>query len=90
MVIEGFPLEDHKTKGLVKALQGLGIAEERRALIIDQPGNRNLRLSSRNLPGVTQVETGRVHIYDLLKHERLLFSKAAIVELEKILVPEAH
>jgi large subunit ribosomal protein L4 len=85
LVIEALSLADHRTKGLAGVLGVLGITGDRRALIVDQPGNHNLRLSSRNLSRVTQVESGRVNIVDLLGHERLLFSRAAIVELDKML-----
>ncbi len=82
-VLEAYALASHKTKGLAKALEGLGVLDKGRALIVEVNGDRNLRLAARNLPRVTQVDMGRVNVYDLLKHQQLLFSKSAILELDK-------
>src|SRR5439155_25913044 len=50
-VVENFELAESKTSGFRKALDSLGV--EKTALLVDgAKDNRNLELSSRNIPGV--------------------------------------
>jgi large subunit ribosomal protein L4 len=81
VVIESFELTSHKTKDFATTLEALGL--DRQTLIVDSVENRNLALSSRNLPGVTLVSAGSVNVYDLLTHEHLALSKEAAGLLDK-------
>jgi large subunit ribosomal protein L4 len=78
-IVDAFELGDHKTKGFVGALATLG--HERKTLVVEAEGNRNLELSSRNLGSVTLARGTDVNIYDVLSHDRLIFSRAAIEAL---------
>jgi large subunit ribosomal protein L4 len=78
-VVDAFELESHKTKLFAGALATLG--HERKTLIVDAAGNRNLSLSSRNLPSVSLSNGSELNIYDVLSHDRLIFSRAAIEAL---------
>jgi large subunit ribosomal protein L4 len=81
VVVENFELESHKTRDFAATLESLGL--DRQTLIVDSGENRNLALSSRNLPGVTLVSAGAVNVYDLLTHEHLALSKEAAGLLDK-------
>ena len=78
-VVEGFELSDHKTKAVVGLLSALG--HERKTLVVEAPGNRNLELSTRNVPHVKITHGAEVNIYDVLSHDRLIFSRAALTAL---------
>jgi large subunit ribosomal protein L4 len=78
-VVDAFEFEDHKTKAFVGALATLG--HERKTLVVEAAGNRNLELSSRNVPSVTLARGNEVNIYDVLSHDRLIFTRAAIEAL---------
>jgi len=78
-VVDGFALDSHKTKAFASVLTGLG--HERKTLLVDGGDNRNLLLSSRNLPSVTLSSGAMLNIHDVLAHDRLIFSKAAIEAL---------
>lgn len=82
-VVEDFSLESHKTRDLRKILAGIGAVGK--VLVVDSGENRNLQLSSRNLPNVKLVPGSGVNIYDVVRHERLLFSKKAILEVQEVL-----
>jgi large subunit ribosomal protein L4 len=82
-VVESFQLEDHKTKGLKKALETFG--PESKVLLVDSNPDRNLQLSSRNLPGVKLVAGQSVNIQDVVNHELLIFSKEAILQVQEVL-----
>jgi large subunit ribosomal protein L4 len=78
-VVDGFELEGHKTQALVATLGALG--HERKTLVVEGGENRNLLLSSRNLQAVTLADGRNLNIYDVLSHDRLIFSRAAIEAL---------
>lgn len=82
IVVESFQLPDHKTKTMSKVLGSLGI--EKKALLVDVQENRNLTLSSRNIPGVKRVGLG-VNVYDLLLHDKIVISREAVVQLQDVL-----
>src|SRR6266436_2154761 len=63
-VVQDFSLTDHKTKGMRAVLSQLEIAKT--VLLVDSGENKNLALGSRNLEGVTLVETKDVTVYNLL------------------------
>jgi large subunit ribosomal protein L4 len=82
-VVDSFSLESHKTgdfRKVLKALCGPG-----KVLIVESAGNRNLELSSRNLPDVKLVPGNGVNIRDILSHQVLLFSKDAILQVQEVL-----
>ncbi len=83
VVVETLSLDTHKTKDLVTALNGMGL--DRKVLLVDSLDNRNLILAARNLPHVDHTNSFGVNIYNLLAHEQVVFSRAAIAEIEKIL-----
>ncbi len=82
-VVDALQVESHKTKDLKKVLEGLGAG--RKVLLVDSNPNRNLALSSRNLPGVKLVPGTGVNINDVVNHERLIFSKEAILQVQGVL-----
>jgi large subunit ribosomal protein L4 len=82
-VLDGFPLPSHKTKDFRKILDKLEL--KRKLLIVENEGNENLTRSSGNLAQVKLVSSREVTVYDLLNHERVLFSKASILKLQEAL-----
>jgi large subunit ribosomal protein L4 len=82
-VVDAFQLESLKTKDLQRALNGFGAG--RKILLVDSSENRNLALSSRNLPRVKLVPGQGINIRDLVNHELLIFSKEAILQVQEVL-----
>jgi large subunit ribosomal protein L4 len=87
IVVDAWALESHKTKAFRQALDKLD-SDTRTMLLVDQGGNRNLELASRNLEGVKLVQPGALQPYDLLRHDRLVISKDAAVRLGTSLGPK--
>jgi large subunit ribosomal protein L4 len=86
VVIEGWSLDKPKTKEFAASLTGLGL--EGKTLIVDSFDNENLFLSARNLQRAKVVNSSGLNIYDLLYHEKLVLSQAAVAELEQLLGPK--
>jgi large subunit ribosomal protein L4 len=81
MVVEGFELGEAKTNTFRKTLGKLGIGKT--ALLVDgAKENRNLHLSSRNIPGVELVPGSQVHPYHLLRYETAIFARPALEKLQ--------
>jgi hypothetical protein len=59
-------------------------------LIVDSLGNDNLLLAARNVNRAKVVGTSGLNIYDLLYHEKLVVSRAAVEELAQILDPQSQ
>jgi large subunit ribosomal protein L4 len=82
-VVEGFQLESHKTKDFEKVLKGFGFTGK--VLVVDSGGDRNLSLSSQNLPKVKLVPGTGVNIFDVVNSNALLFSKDSILQVQEVL-----
>ncbi|MBF0369246.1 MAG: 50S ribosomal protein L4 [Magnetococcales bacterium] len=80
VLIEDFGLTDIKTKAMKGILASLGVNGS--ALVVIAEEDRNVQLSARNLPGVTVLREEGVNTYDLLKHEKLVLTEAALQKLE--------
>jgi large subunit ribosomal protein L4 len=86
-VVDSFELKEVKAAQFRKALDALKV--EKTALLVDGGGNRNLELSARNLADVELVAGNAVHPYDLLRHDRVLFSRSALEKLQASLKSSA-
>src|SRR5580765_6729616 len=82
-VVEGWTLGSHKTKEFRRTLSKLDGA--RTILVVQEPGNRNLDLASRNLEGVKVVAPNALQAYDLLRHDRIMLSKETALHLGRAL-----
>jgi large subunit ribosomal protein L4 len=83
IVVEGWSLDKPKTKDFVASLATLAL--EGKTLIVDTFDNENLMLSARNFQRAKVVNSLGLNIYDLLYHEKLVLSQAAVEELEQLL-----
>lgn len=83
IVVDGWQLDTHKTKPFREALGKLN-GDVRTILLVDNDGNRNLELASRNLEGITLSLSRDLQVYDLLKHDRLMLSKDAALRLSEL------
>ncbi len=79
-VVEDFELPEIKAKGLNEVLGKLGITS---GLLIDSKDNEKLKLSARNLVDHQYLPPEGLNVYDILKHEQLVMSKRAVLEIEK-------
>ncbi|MBL8741219.1 MAG: 50S ribosomal protein L4 [Myxococcales bacterium] len=80
IVVDSFDLAEIKTKALVGALNGL--KADKKALVVDSRGNDKLEKSIRNVAAHQFLPPEGVNVYDLLRHDHLVLSKAAAKELE--------
>jgi large subunit ribosomal protein L4 len=80
LVVENLNIGLTKTKEMVKKFEALGL---RSALIIDgEEVNKDFARTVANLPGVDVLPQQGINVYDILRHEHLVLTKAAIENLE--------
>jgi large subunit ribosomal protein L4 len=88
-VVEGWPLESHKTKAFRLAVAKLDKGS-RNTLVVEPRGNRNLDLAGRNLANFIMVQPGELRPYDLLRCDRMFVSRETVLRLSASLEPRAR
>jgi large subunit ribosomal protein L4 len=84
-IVEGFALEEPRTKVMVELLRGLGV--ERTALIVLPAANDVVARSINNVPWAKLVLATNLGLYDLFTHDMLVIAKDALPLLEENLAP---
>lgn len=80
LVVDNFDLGEIKTKKLTGVLATLKTPSG--VLVVDDKSNENLRLSIRNVEDSQFLPPEGVNVYDLLRYQHLVLSKAAVQALE--------
>lgn len=81
IVLEAATAESGKTKALLDQFSKLGLAS---ALVIGGGEvEQNFRLAARNIPNVDVLPIQGINVYDILRRDKLVLTKAAIEALEE-------
>ncbi|WML42580.1 50S ribosomal protein L4 [Neobacillus sp. PS3-40] len=83
LVLEGLAFETPKTKDFLTVLNSLSI--DKKALIVTANLEENVALSARNIPGVTVVTADGINVLDVVNHDKLIMTKAAVEKVEEVL-----
>ncbi len=78
-VMDQFELEEIKTRTFIGVMKKLDL---KKTLIITDTENRNLELSSRNVPGVKVMRTEGLNVYDVLKYDSLVLLQGSLKGIE--------
>ena len=82
VVVDSLPLNDIKTKEMVKALSNLKV--EGKALIMLPEKNEKVQKSARNIEGVKTTLVETINVYDLLKYNILVVTEDTVKKLEEV------
>ncbi len=80
ILIEDFTLDSPKTKDMVQVLENLGLADKV-LFVLGQPES-NIHLSVRNIPNVNSCVWNTLNVYDVLWHDKIVFTESAAEKLE--------
>lgn len=81
IVLDAASVDGPKTKALNEKLKQLGLSN---ALVVDGTEvDANFRLASRNIPAIDVLPVEGINVYDLLRREKLVLTKAAVSALEE-------
>jgi large subunit ribosomal protein L4 len=86
-VVEALGVTEAKTKALATRLKDLGIAGQPTLVVVSEV-TEGLQRAARNVPWLVLEAPGHVSVYQVLRHERVLFEKAALQTLERTLHPD--
>jgi large subunit ribosomal protein L4 len=80
IVLEKAELKEPKTGGLRKQFEKLGLGS---VLIVDGAElEKNFSLAARNIPNVDVLPVQGINVYDILRRDKLVLTKAALEALE--------
>jgi len=82
LVLESLVFESPKTKEFIGVLQALSVNSK--ALIVTANLDENVALSARNIPGVTVLTADGINVLDVLNHDKLIMTKAAVEKVEEV------
>ncbi len=81
IVVEALDVADGKTKALVGQLEALGFGKK--ALVIDGEAlNVSFAHASSNIRGINLMPAVGANVYDILNHDTLVLTRAAVEKLE--------
>ena len=83
LVLESLAFEAPKTKEFIGVLNALSVNSK--ALIVTADLDENVALSARNIPGVTVLTADGINVLDVLNHDKLILTKAAVEKVEEVL-----
>jgi large subunit ribosomal protein L4 len=86
VVVDDLKLESAKTKEFVGILSALDLKGT--ALFVAQAADKNLTLASRNVPNVALATSDSLNTYDVLRPDKLVFTRGAFEQVEARLSKE--
>ena len=81
IVIDELNFDEIKTKKFQEVLNNLNV---NKALVVLEDGNTNVEISARNIAGVKTAHTNTINVYDILKYNTVITTKAAVATIEEV------
>lgn len=88
VVIDSLAMDAPKTKDMLKALDNLGLGDQR-ALIVLSEKNMTVQRSANNLENAKTILVDYLNIRDLLGFDTVLIAQDAVAHIENWLTPQA-
>jgi large subunit ribosomal protein L4 len=82
VVLDDLKLDSPKTKAFAQALEKLELGDKT-TLLVGTEIEKNLKLASRNLQDVEVTTSDAVNTYQVLRYDRVVFSRGAFEKLEQ-------
>ena len=81
IVVDEMNFDEIKTKKFQNVLNNLNV---NKALVVLEDGNTNAEISARNIAGVKTARTNTINVYDILKYNTVIATKAAVATIEEV------
>jgi len=81
IVLDELKLKEIKTKEMVKVLDNLKV---NKALVVLEDNDKNVVLSAKNIPDVLTAQASTINVYDILKYNTVVITKAAVAQVEEV------
>ena len=81
IVVDELKLDEIKTKKMQGVLDALKV---KKALVVLKDNDQNVLLSARNIADVRTVLTSTLNVFDILKYDTVVVTKAAVENIEEV------
>ena len=81
IVVDEIKFNEIKTKNFQNALNALNV---NKALVVLNENDENVVMSARNIPTVKTAGTNTINVYDILKYNTVIVTKAAVATIEEV------
>ncbi|MCI8710306.1 MAG: 50S ribosomal protein L4 [Dorea sp.] len=81
IVIDEIAFDEVKTKNFANILKNLDVSK---ALVVLEDDNVNAELSARNIADVKTAKTNTINVYDILKYNTVIATKAVAKSIEEV------
>ena len=81
IVLDEINFGEIKTKNFQNVLNNLKVSK---ALVVLEDDNKNAELSARNIASVKTARTNTINVYDILKYNTVITTKAVVEKIEEV------
>ncbi|MDO4327296.1 MAG: 50S ribosomal protein L4, partial [bacterium] len=81
IVVDEIKFDEIKTKKFQTVMNNLKV---NKALVVLDDNSENVVLSARNIPTVKTASAGTINVYDILKYNTVVATKAAVATIEEV------
>ena len=81
IVVDELKFDEIKTKSFKNVMNNLNVSK---ALVVLADNDQNTVLSARNIADVKTAQVGTINVYDILKYNTLVATKAAVASIEEV------
>ncbi len=81
IVVDELKLDAIKTKDFVKVMTNLNVEK---ALVVLDSNDQNVVMSAKNVPTVKTALTNTINVYDILKYNTVVVTKAAVDQIQEV------
>ena len=81
IVVDELKLNEIKTKDFAKVLTNLNVEK---ALVVLDTNDQNVVMSAKNIPTVKTALTNTINVYDILKYNTVVVTKAAVDQIQEV------
>ena len=81
VVVDELKFDEIKTKNFKNVMDNLKVAK---ALVVLDENSQNAVLSARNIAGIKTASVGTINVYDILKYNTVVATKAAVASIEEV------
>ena len=81
IVVDELKFDEIKTKKFQAVMDNLKVSK---ALVVLDEGSDNAAISARNIPTVKTAQVNTINVYDILKYNTVVATKAAVANIEEV------
>ena len=81
IVVDELKFDEIKTRKFQNVMDNLKVSK---ALVVLGDNDQNTVLSARNIAGVKTAQAGTINVYDILKYNTVVATKAAVASIEEV------